>query len=105
MIRRVYTAGPFRDETNTYDIILDKDYTVCEFINEIIANNSDEWGKFCIVRDHTRRQTIINYECKYENGSIADIDADILRNKYYDKKVLCAYATGGWSYMEYSIYV
>ena len=44
MIKYVKTGGPYGDETSRYDVILDKQYTVKEFISAILEQNKDEWG-------------------------------------------------------------
>lgn len=81
------------DCTAPYDVILDKSYTVAEFVAEILKCNPKEWG---IISIATPKGYIeINYYC----GKIEELLPEVIGNT----SVLQVKASGGWSRMDYSI--
>ena len=44
MIKYVTIGGTYGDATSRYDVLLDKKYTVKEFISAILEQNKDEWA-------------------------------------------------------------
>lgn len=92
MLRFIQTHSEGSDCTAPYDVILDRPYTVSEFINEILKRKS-EWGKIYI------RDTL--FTCTYKYGE-ADIVIPEKLAKLSIKKVC---AVGGWTRMDYYLYV
>lgn len=83
----------FSDCTNIYDVSLEgRTYTIGEFIQEIFSKRSNEWGIIEIKDVDT-----INYR---DGETIPRLDNEIL-----DKKVRKVIAHGGWSRMDYTIYL
>lgn len=93
-----------RDCTATYDVILDREYTVGEFIFTVLSS-IDEWGCIMIGDDpsETPIETYLSGKKRYEyrHGKIlSDVPEDLL-----NKKVDCAKADGGWTRMDYFIFL
>lgn len=90
---RFYIINSYGDCTSSYGINLDKEYTVGEFIDTIFKERSDEWGSIDIVNHYAR---------SYNKGKFSynGFEEDMLNKKI--KKVT---AHGGWTYMEYNIYI
>lgn len=86
-------TGSSSDCTDIYKVNLEgKTYTVGEFIQEVFTKRSNEWGIIKIKDVDT-----INYR----NGEmIPRLDNEIL-----DKKIQKVIAQGGWSRMDYTIYL
>lgn len=85
-----------RDCTDSYDIVLDKDYTVLDFIFEVIRNRKDEWVSFHI---QTGKNTLDGPEIEYRYGDLLHgIPGDLCF-----KKIKRVWSNGGWSAMDYFI--
>lgn len=77
------------DETAGYDVILDKEYSVSDFIKTVVDIKS-EWGYISIKN---------NGCCEYKWGVLlSNLDIKLL-----DKKIKKVSASGGWSRMDYNI--
>jgi hypothetical protein len=87
------------DATSNFDVILDKPYTVGEFINEILSTRKDEWGDIWIqLKDIW---SIIDPHIEYNHGEITDkFQWEDWVLEPYIKSV---FANGGWSAMTYWI--
>ena len=82
--------------TARYDIILDKSYTVNEFINAVLTNN--EWGCIGIYC----KGTVFGKPCcRYNRDKLLSR----LPDNTLSKKVVKARATGGWSQMDYILWI
>lgn len=81
------------DDTYHFTVILDKEYTVEEFVNEIIKDkyNSGE----VLLSPYCPRIKV----CSFSKG----VRMSRISEKYKDKKVISAYADGGYSLMDYVI--
>lgn len=86
-LKRVTPIGG--DETTGYDVILDKDYTVKELLDEVVSNKG-EWGYFS-VKGGSR--------CEYRWGKLLSN----LKDVDLDKKISKVSSSGGWSRMDYYI--
>ena len=84
-----------RDCTAAYEVILDKEYTVREFIYIVLTEFPRDWGKIR-VDDGSIFGPVI---CAYWHGDIEDISK--LDKQYVDRRVISARAHGGWSLMDY----
>lgn len=84
------------DCTCGYDVKLDRGYTVKEFVNTVLKNNTDEWGKFEIKIES---KAVDSFEYRY--GNLTDEPNRV----YGDHKIKEVYASGGWSNMDYDLYL
>lgn len=84
----------FGDCTAGYRVDLDKEYTVSEFINEVLREKTNEWGSFEIKR--------FMLKAEYRHGEIIESDFD---ENILSAKILSVAATGGWSRMDYIIII
>lgn len=91
MLKFIQTHPPGSDCTAPYDVILDKPYTVGEFINEVLTTRSNEWGSF-----HLTYYTMMDYD-----------RGKIIKNNIPDEcmsmRIKEVKASGGWSAMDYYI--
>lgn len=78
------TAG---DCTAPYDVILTGEYTVKQFIDEVLSRK-EEWG----VIDNFRYKPV-----QYKYGKLLTLPEKLFLNS----KIRIAYASGGWSRMDY----
>lgn len=81
------------DCTAPYDVIIDKSYTVTEFVAEVLTRNPNEWGIISIATSQGRK------EVNYRSGKLEEALPDLIANN----TVLRVNASGGWSRMDYSI--
>ena len=84
------------DGTASYDVILNKEYTVWEFVQEVLSR-TPERGEICIGED------VFNcvYVCGYRYGVLmSEFD-----ESFKDLKVASIRAHGGWSLMDYFLTV
>ena len=89
----MHSTGKVRgDCTEPFKVILDKEYTVGEFVQTVLTR--DEWGYICVSN---KWKVFGNTECEYshENLKVAFPDEILC------KKVVAASADGGWSRMDY----
>lgn len=95
MFKLIQDGEVHGDCTASYIVELDKDYTVQEFIQEILTRK-EEWGYIGFSDGHT---TVLNPSCEFRYGKLLFTLPDEIRNK----KVVFARANGGWSNMDYQI--
>ena len=99
MFRLIKSGLERSDCTAPYDVVLDRDYTVAEFI-ETVLQRKDEWGYIMI---HWSPQ-IYRFDyprCEYRYGKLLSKLPDV----YLNQPVKLAEAEGGWTAMDYIIYV
>lgn len=93
-------CGPERvDCTAPYNIILDKEYDVREFVDTVLNNREKEWGYIGMYKESGSFENRVfgSPNCEYKWGKLLSfLPDDIL-----DKKVLSVSADGGWSRMDY----
>ena len=82
------------DCTAGYRVDLDKEYTVSEFIEEVLQRFSNEWGYFCIKNLFTR--------IEYRSGKLIE---NMIEGNVLSAKIVSVTANGGWSSMDYNIIV
>ena len=85
-----------RDCTAPYKVILDKEYTVKEFISDVLSINPREWGYIGIKK---RGHIFGSPYCEYRYGNLKYN----LPEEIQDKKILSVESSGGWSRMDYLI--
>ncbi len=88
MLKFVQTHATGGDCTAPYDVILDKPYTVSEFINEVLTTHKNEWG---IIR--VRGAFSINYRYGKMEKEIPE--------QYANLSIKKVQAAGGWSAMDH----
>lgn len=95
LIQSTRTAG---DSTAGYKVILDKEYTLREFIDAVLTNK-DEWGYIRVVK---RDCAWYNYpRFSYYYGEIPG--EPNLPEEVYGYKVKSVTASGGWTRMDYVV--
>lgn len=93
-----YNAGPTRgDCTAAYKIRLHKEFTVKEFVDEVLKDTS-EWG---YIRINIGKSFFDNPKCEYRRGTLLYE----LPECFLPLKVLSAKGDGGWSRMDYLLTV
>lgn len=85
------------DETAMYEVDLDREYTVDQFVHDVLLNNR-EWGTICI---NNGDGMFSNPKCEYKYGELVSK----LPIEYLPLRVVSAKAHGGWSLMDYSLTV
>ena len=84
------------DDTYVYNVYLDKEYTVEEFINIILnGRGKKEWGKFHLGNMFS------SLGCSYKNGVLTSQ----LSKQHMNLKIKKVTANGGWGSMDYAIEV
>lgn len=94
LIQRAPAGG---DCTAPYDVIFDKEYTIEEFVADVLSRR-DEWGSIFIYD----RSSKSGYKSCGRNYKYGELSMD-LPKKLIGKKVKFASAHGGWSLMNYDI--
>lgn len=93
---RFYQTGPTRgDCTSPYEVAMDKEYTVNEFVQEVLTQK--EWGYIGI---YCQGEIFGDPKCEYSNDKLLYS----LPNEYLNKKVVKVKADGGWSRMDYLLW-
>lgn len=90
MLKFIQTHGVGSDETAPYDVVLDKPYTVSEFINEVLTTRKSEWGDIEVKGA---------FFLKYRYGKAEQE----IPEQYAKLPVKKAHASGGWSAMNYKL--
>lgn len=86
------------DCTALYDVILDRQYKVKEFVELILSTQTDEWGHIGIKSEE---EPFFGYPvCKYRYGKLT---TNPLPNKILEKKIKYVRVNGGWTLMDYLI--
>lgn len=94
---KLYSAGEVRgDCTAPYNVKLDKEYTVNEFINAVLTKN--EWGYIGIYCQGT---FFGEPKCEYRYDKLLYTLPDNVLNK----NVIKVKADGGWSRMDYLLWI
>lgn len=91
MITFIQTHPTGSDCTVPYDVILDKSYTVGEFIKEVLTTRTNEWGSIHITY-------YIRLEYRYGEIIKNDIPQEVMPMRIKSVK-----ASGGWSAMDYNL--
>lgn len=96
----IHTGGPYGDCCSAYDVTLDREYTVEEFVEEVLKTKPGEWGPITIATDLKHTFTSKVDECEYKDGKIT---RDFARPGSRAMKISEVKAHGGWSLMNYFI--
>lgn len=99
MFQFIQSGRESSDCTTPYKVILDKDYSVFEFIKAVLTNKDDEWG-YIEIKDQYHLEPFGRPTMEYRYGvSFGGL------GQYLDAKVKSATASGGWSRMDYILEV
>ena len=87
-----------RDCTCRYEVLLDKEYTVSEFVSVVLEERPNEWGNIKVTEngDYWSGKIV----CDYSYGNIKYINS-----LFSDKTIKKVTAVGGWSNMDYILYI
>lgn len=87
------------DATIIFDVVLDKAYTVQEFINTVLSERENEWGTIGI--ESPKAVFFKGYPfCEYYCGRLT---TTAMPDKVLRRKIKGVKAHGGWSNMDYLI--
>ena len=93
----IHLSGPHGDETSSYRVDFPEGMTVAEFIPAIIKQNLNEWGDIEISWHHHK-------VVKYKQG-----EWEIVNEKVYEtvknKEIYSIISNGGWTNMDYTLYI
>ena len=96
MIKLTQTSETFGDCTALYLVELTKEYTVVEFIKEVLTKK--EWGKIGV---YDRDERFESSNCEYNGKELQTQMPEAFLNKKIDKVT----ARGGWSRMDYTLHI
>lgn len=99
MINLKQRTRTFQDCTAGYEIHLTKQYTVKEFIDEVLTK--DEWGVISISDGTEAWYNSGTPLVEYKRGNLLNKMPD----EYLDKVIIKATAFGGYSNMDYKLMV
>lgn len=95
MFKFIQTTPVAGDCTCCYEIKLDKEYTVGEFIQAVLTQQKNEWGKIGIWKKGSwSGEPSVEYSC----GKLTTENMDEIS---LNKKILEVKSNGGWSNMDY----
>ena len=99
MFRLIQCTPTRGDCTAGYEVDLDKEYTLQEFIDAILTNKKNEWGEIKIVKRNCpwHRYPSIGY--RYGNIT----SKPNIPEKVFGYKVKTVTADGGWTVMDYIV--
>lgn len=102
MFNLIHTGGPYGDCCFTYDVELNREYTVGEFIRTVLREKPNEWGYIGIKKEFDRYAVFGDPNCEYSHGQVKRTNFS-----YEDlqQKIDFVKASGGWSRMDYKIRV
>lgn len=99
MFKLIHKAGPFGDCTSNYDVQLDKNYTVGEFVETVLKEEPKEWGHIIIKQ---KGSIFGGPDCEYRYGELI---TEPLPEEFLKQDVKEVKASGGWTLMNYFITV
>lgn len=99
MIKLKQATATRGDCTAGYSVELSKEYTIKEFIDEVLKSN--EWGAIGIYDENQSWFEKGNPYCEYKRGELISK----LPDEFLDKPIKKVDADGGWSLMDYKIHI
>ena len=104
MFKLIQTSDVRGDCTASYDVQLDRVYTVKDFCETILTQRADEWGAiYLMVR--SKKLFWQNPSCEYRHGSRTGTAWANVLMRYGDRQITQAKADGGWTRMDYYIWL
>lgn len=99
MFRLIQSTPESGDCTCGYEVLLDKEYTVQEFVDAVLSEMNKEWGYIRIYNPFN----FFESPCiRYRHGEII---SDKFGNDILNKKIMSVSASGGWSRMDYILHI
>ena len=90
--------GPEEEQKAPYSVTLDKEYTVRDFIHEVLINHSKDWGLIGIFDGES---VVGDMKCDYDRGYLqSDLPKEIM-----DEPIYSVSAYGGHYRMDYLLYL
>lgn len=96
----ICTGGPYGDCTCAYRLELKREYTIKEFVEEIVKKKPGEWGTIYHCKDLKEVYGAQLDTCDYSHGEITNHFSLIATGQQKIKEVI---AHGGWTAMNYYI--
>lgn len=96
----ICTGGPYGDCTCAYRLELKREYTIKEFVEEIVKKKPGEWGTIYHCKDLKKVYGTQLDTCDYSHGEITNYFSLIATGQQKIKEVI---AHGGWTAMDYYI--
>ena len=96
----ICTGGPYGDCMRSFDVILEHEYTVKEFVEEVIKEKPQEWGEVVITTDFKYIYSEKEDSCTYKYGEIKE---NFKGKKTESRTIVEMKASGGWTTMNYYI--
>lgn len=98
MFKMIQTRPEGSDCTAPYDVILDKTYTVEEFVKTVLENKPNEWGFIGVYK----KGVIFGVPyVEYTHGVLVNTFPE----NYLSKTIKTVKASGGWSRMDYWLWL
>ena len=94
MFKTIQSSHEYSDATASFDVILDKKYTVEQFVQAVLRKRRKEFGTIEINTSESRAPYLRYRYGKIESNAI---------EKFYNKTINHATAIGGYSYMAYDL--
>lgn len=104
MFRLIQTSDTRGDCTASYDVQLDKEYTVKEFLETVLTQKADEWGAFYLMV-RSKKLFWENPSCEYKNGNRVGPAWVSILTRYGNRRIVRACSDGGWTRMDYYIWI
>lgn len=104
MFRLIQTSDTRGDCTASYDVQLDKEYTVKEFLETVLTQKADEWGAFYLMV-RSRKLFWQNPSCEYRHGKKTGTTWANILIRYGDRRITKICSDGGWTRMDYYIWL
>lgn len=106
MLKFIQTHEASRDCTAPYDVVLDKPYTISEFIEEILKAHPNEWGKFYVRRKGSGwLDRMAEIEYRYGKMENRDREKAEIPDEFASLPILEIKARGGWTNMDYDLII
>ncbi len=99
MFELIRKTSVMRDESCGYHVDFSGSYTVQEFINELLETNKDGWGNIRLFKDD---HLLYDPCCEYKGGKLV---SDPFPDNYLCQRITDATACGGWSNMDYILFI
>ena len=99
-MKMICTGGPYGDSMCSYDVQLDREYTVKEFMEAVLKEKPKEWGELVVTTDFKYMYSKQQDTCEYTHG---EIKKHFKKAETAGQTIAEVKAHGGWSSMNYFI--
>lgn len=98
---RLRQSGPDRsDATAPYEVLFPKEYTVDQFLRDVLENRSDERG-YIRIRRRTTDEGVSWFHLPYMEYRYGNVVSGDFSEAVKAEKICSAAASGGWGAMDY----